>query len=70
MSLLLLFVLPTFTLAQNNQLTPPKEETIEAVVTKVTEGKIIESDGKEQLHQTLELTVTEGTGNVEQHLLN
>ena len=56
--LIFLFGFPSAVSAQN---TPPKEETIEAVITKITEEKIIEPDGKEQLHQTLQLTVTSGS---------
>ena len=56
--LIFLFGFPSAVSAQN---TPPKEETIEAVITKITEEKVIEPDGKEQLHQSLQLTVTSGS---------
>ncbi len=60
-TLLFLLAFPKFAIAQDNQPPPPEEETIEAVVTKVTGEKIIEPDGKEQLIQTLELTVIDGS---------
>ncbi len=59
--LIFLFGFPSAVSAQNTPPAPPKEETIEAVITKITEEKIIEPDGKEQLHQTLQLTVTSGS---------
>lgn len=52
---------PSIVFAQNTPPEPPKEETIEAVITKIAEEKIIESDGKEQLYQTIQLTVTKGS---------
>ena len=55
------FLFPSHSLAQESVPKPPNEETLEAVVTKATNEKIIESDGKEQLHQTLQLTVTKGS---------
>lgn len=57
----LLLFFPSRSIAQGSSSTPLREETIEAVVTKVTNEKIIEPDGKEQLHQTLQLTVTKGS---------
>ena len=54
-----LFIFPSTTYSQGPP--PPKNETIEATVTDVAEGKTIDVDGREQLHQTLQLIVTDGS---------
>ncbi|OIP82770.1 hypothetical protein AUK04_04185 [Candidatus Roizmanbacteria bacterium CG2_30_33_16] len=57
---LISFSIPVF--AQGEVvITPPKEETLEAIVTKVIEEKQIEVMQKKQLFQKLELEVTKGT---------
>ena len=56
----LLFLFPSSAKAQG-LLVPPKEETIEAVITTVKNEKTIQMDGKEQLQQTLQLLVTDGS---------
>ena len=58
-TLALLFIFPSTTYSQGPP--PPKNETIEATVTDVAEGKTIDVDGREQLHQTLQLIVTDGS---------
>lgn len=58
-TLALLFIFPSTTYSQGPPL--PKNETIEATVTDVVEGKTIDVDGREQLHQTLQLIVTDGS---------
>lgn len=44
--------------AQQLQSAPPKEEKLEAVITKIQTEKEIEQNGKKQLYQKLELIVT------------
>ena len=56
-----LFGFAFHTFAQNSPSSQPKEETIEAVITDVREDKIIETDGKAQLSQILQLLTTSGT---------
>lgn len=55
-----LFVFSSLSFAQNN-LTPPKEERLEAVISDVNEEKEIEINGKKQLYQKLELLITKGS---------
>ena len=55
------FLFPSYSKAQETAPKPPREETIEAVIVKVTNEKIIEPDGREQLHQILQLNVTKGS---------
>jgi len=58
--LLISFSIPVFS-QENILITPPKEEMLEAIVTKVIEEKQIEVMQKKQLFQKLELEVTKGT---------
>ncbi len=57
--LFFLFLVPTVIAAQENQQTPPKEERLEAVVTKIQEEKEVEAEGtdKKTLYQKLEVLV-------------
>lgn len=60
LGVLLLFFVSSFSQAFA-QTPPPKEETIEAVVKKVVEEKEVESEGRKQLLQKLDLVVTKGS---------
>lgn len=51
---------PDLAFAQGN-ITPPKEERLEAVVSEIVEEKQIEANGREQLYQKLKLLVTKGS---------
>lgn len=55
-----LFVFNSSSLAQGS-LTLPKEEKLEAVITKLAEEKEIEINGQRQLYQKLELLITKGS---------
>ena len=59
-SLFCLFIAPNAVLAQENQQTLPKEERLEAVVTKIQEEKEVAAEGtaKKTLYQRLEVVVT------------
>src|SRR3990167_11414845 len=59
-SLFCLFIAPNAVLAQENQQTLPKEERLEAVVTKIQEEKEVAAEGtaKKNLYQRLEVVVT------------
>lgn len=50
-----------FNSSSSAQMTPPKEEKLEAVITQVIEEREVETNGKKQLYQKLELLVTKGS---------
>lgn len=53
-----LFIIPVSAVAQENQLSPPKEEVLETVVTSIREEKEVEINNSKQLYQKLELLIT------------
>lgn len=55
-----LFVFNSFSFAQENIATAPKEEKLEAVISEISQEKEIEINGRKQLYQKLELLITKG----------